>query len=73
MFVNRIGDFFILIAISLIFYTFKSIDFLTIFSISNCVYNFSPIIFYKYNVIDLICLFLLLGAMAKSAQIGLHS
>ena len=73
MFVNRIGDFFILVAVSLIFYTFKSIDFLTVFSISNYIYNSSPIIFYKYNIVDLICIFLLLGAMAKSAQIGLHS
>jgi len=73
MFVNRIGDFFILVAVSLIFYTFKSVDFLTVFSISNYIYNSSPIIFYKYNIVDLICIFLLLGAMAKSAQIGLHS
>jgi len=62
--VNRIGDTAFAIAIFLIFKTTGSVDFSTIFLLSDKLSNFE---------INTICFFLFLGAMGKSAQIGLHT
>lgn len=74
MLINRIGDYFILIGIILIVITFKTLDFYTVFSLVH-LYSFKVIInFYFINItiIDLICFLLLIGAVTKSAQLGLH-
>ncbi len=74
MLINRIGDYFILIGIILIAITFKTLDFYTVFSLVH-LYSFKVIInFYFINItiIDLICFLLLIGAVTKSAQLGLH-
>jgi NADH:ubiquinone oxidoreductase subunit 5 (subunit L)/multisubunit Na+/H+ antiporter MnhA subunit len=73
MLINRVGDYFILIGIILIFLTFKSLDFYTIFSLVH-IYSLKLISFYniKLTIIDIICFFLLMGAITKSAQIGFH-
>jgi NADH:ubiquinone oxidoreductase subunit 5 (subunit L)/multisubunit Na+/H+ antiporter MnhA subunit len=72
--VNRFGDFGIYFAILIIFFFFKSFDFSVVFTIvhfySNVYINF---LFFCTKTIDLICFFLFIGAIGKSAQIGLHT
>ena len=65
---------FFILGIILIYLTFNSITFTNIFSNLNSYegikYNF---LFFDVDVINIICLFLILGAMGKSAQIGFHT
>jgi proton-translocating NADH-quinone oxidoreductase chain L len=69
MFVNRIGDFFLLLAIVLLYFFFKTCDFLILFPI---IFFNTQFFFINFNYVELICFFLFLGAVGKSAQIGLH-
>ena len=73
MLVNRIGDLNIIFAIVTIFYLFKSVDYSTVFALA---YNFTNttinIFNYDINILNLICIFIFMGAVGKSAQIGLH-
>lgn len=74
MLVNRVGDFFILLALFSIYYVFNSLDYEIVFNLApDCVNNFLIIGGFKVAYIDLICIFLFLGAMGKSAQLGLHT
>ena len=73
MIVNRVGDFFILLAMFLIFLFFNSLDYDVVLSLASLIVDYKVNILNTYfNGIDLICLFLFLGAMGKSAQLGLH-
>jgi NADH-ubiquinone oxidoreductase chain 5 len=63
MFTNRVGDFFLTLGFFTLFFIFGTLDYSTIFSLSPQI---------NTNVITLISILLLLGAAAKSAQIGLH-
>jgi NADH-ubiquinone oxidoreductase chain 5 len=74
MIMNRIGDFGLSLGIMLIFYIFKSLDFTTIFTLVPFFAN-KTIIFInlEINVLTIICLLLFVGAVGKSAQIGLHT
>jgi NADH-quinone oxidoreductase subunit L len=63
--VNRIGDFGFLIGIFLIWKTFGSLDFETVFQPAG-------IAAAGTKTVTLICLLLFLGAMGKSAQFPLH-
>ena len=73
MLVNRVGDINIIFAIVTIFFVFKSVDYSTVFAFA---YNFvnSTINIFNYNipVLNLICIFIFIGAVGKSAQVGLH-
>ena len=60
---NRIGDMGLTIGFFAIFFLFGSLDYQTVFSISP---------YMNETAITIIALLLLSGAMAKSAQIGLH-
>ena len=74
--INRIGDIGFIIAISLIFWLFKTLDFSLLSSLVPIMYQFNPyvtIINVNIIIIDLICGFLILGIIGKSAQIGLHT
>ena len=73
MLINRVGDFFILMGIMLLFFSFKSLDFFVIFSQVN-LYAIKTVGLFGLNfkLIDLICFFLFLGAITKSAQIFFH-
>jgi len=73
MLVNKIGDLCLLISICFIVYLFGSLNYIIIFSIIDYLFEKTiTIFFFKFNILNLICLFLFLGAMGKSAQIGLH-
>jgi NADH:ubiquinone oxidoreductase subunit 5 (subunit L)/multisubunit Na+/H+ antiporter MnhA subunit len=73
MFVNRVGDLALLIAISLLFFNFLSLKYAVIFIIVQEFINYNFICFgYLVNYLDILCFFLFFGAMGKSAQLGLH-
>jgi proton-translocating NADH-quinone oxidoreductase chain L len=73
MIMNRIGDFGLAIGIFSAFYSFRAIDYDVIFSLVNYVHGQHFFFIYdEFPVIDTICLFLFIGAMGKSAQLGLH-
>lgn len=74
MLVNRVGDFFILLALFLIYASCNSLDYEVVFALTPFLINYNIIFFgNEIAIIDLICLFLFLGAMGKSAQLGLHT
>ena len=72
--VNRIGDFGLTLGIMAAFVVFGSISFDVIFenapAQANAVFNFLG---YQVHALTLICLLLFVGAMGKSAQLGLHT
>ena len=74
MILNRIGDFCLIIGILLIYVHFKAIDYSTLASLCSLfktkTVNFLNL---NFNLLSLICVFLFLGAMGKSAQLGLHT
>ena len=62
--INRVGDIFFSIGLFAIFWLFGNLDYTTIFSMSN---------YLNTDLINLICILFLIGAIGKSAQIGLHT
>ena len=72
--VNRIGDFGLAIAIFLIFFFFGTINFEETFQATSQ-YSEKKLVFFgiEVNLITLICTFLFIGAMGKSAQFLLHT
>jgi proton-translocating NADH-quinone oxidoreductase chain L len=74
MLVNRIGDFSFLLALFTIFFSFNSLDFDIIFNLVPEMSTSSVSLgFIKIPVVDIICMLLFIGAMGKSAQLGLHT
>ena len=72
--VNRIGDFGLAIAIFLIFFFFGTINFEETFQASSQFVEKNIVFFgFEINLITLICVFLFVGAMGKSAQFLLHT
>lgn len=72
--VNRVGDFGFALGIYAVYLLTGSVEFEVIFSsIQN--YENTQIIFLgsQYHAITVICLLLFIGAMGKSAQLGLHT
>ncbi len=66
---TRIGDFGFTVGILLLFWTFKSVDFRTIFA--QTLY-LQPEAFATAGVLTVICLLLFTGAIGKSAQLPLY-
>ena len=60
---NRVGDCFLTIGMFAILWSFGNVDYYTVFSLAP---------YYNDNVITIIGICLLIGAMAKSSQVGLH-
>jgi len=60
---NRVGDCFLTIGMFSMLWSFGNVDYSTVFSIA-------PVI--NHNTLTLIGICLLIGAMAKSSQVGLH-
>jgi NADH-quinone oxidoreductase subunit L len=74
MVVNRIADLAFTVGVLVIFYTFQSIEFHTVFGATSY-FTRSQIIFGCVFVspVAVIAVLLFFGAMGKSAQIGLHT
>jgi NADH-ubiquinone oxidoreductase chain 5 len=74
MILNRIGDFSLLIGIMLIFINYKAVDYATVSALTpffqNKIVNFLNL---EVNLLTAVCLFLFIGAIGKSAQLGLHT
>nr|QCW06935.1 NADH dehydrogenase subunit 5 [Drechslerella brochopaga] len=60
---NRVGDCFLTIGMFALLLVFGNLDYATVFSLGPYI---------SENVVTLICICLLIGAMAKSSQLGLH-
>ncbi len=70
---NRVGDFGLILAIALIYLTFGTVEYAKVFAeVGNHLSD--KFIFFgaEFRTIDAICILLFVGAMGKSAQIGLH-
>ena len=72
--VNRVGDFGLAIGIFIIFFYFGTINFKEVFDLAPQ-FSAKNIVFFGFesSLITLICLFLFIGAMGKSAQFLLHT
>lgn len=74
MMMNRIGDFCLLIGMFLIFTNYKSLDYATVAILTpffkTHIINFLNL---EANLLTVIGIFLFLGAVGKSAQLGLHT
>lgn len=74
MLVNRIGDVGMVLAMLTIYKVFGSLDFASIFPMTHKVSNENLIIFdNEIHALTLVGIFLSIGAMGKSAQVGLHT
>ena len=62
-FTNRVGDYVLTVGMFAILWSFGNVDYTTVFSLSP---------FYSESVIIFVGVCLLIGAMAKSSQVGLH-
>lgn len=60
---NRVGDCFLTIGMFALLWSFGNIDYATVFSLAP---------FMSENIVTIIGICLLIGAMAKSSQVGLH-
>lgn len=74
MVVNRIGDFCLLIGMLLIFINYKAVDYASIATLTPLLkektVNFLN---FDFHLLSIIGVFLFLGAVGKSAQLGLHT
>ena len=74
--VNRVGDFGFALGICAIFVIFDSVQFDTVFALAatpeyyNATFSFLG---YEVHALTTACLLLFIGAMGKSAQLGLHT
>lgn len=72
--VNRVGDLGLVLGIGALYFVFGTLEFKEIFilapsKLQSCFFVWG----YSFSCIDVICFLLLIGAMGKSAQIGLHT
>ena len=74
MVINRIGDFCLVMGILIIFVNYRAVDYATVASLTpffkDQMVNFLN---FDFNLMTLICVFIFLGAVGKSAQLGLHT
>ena len=72
--VNRIGDFGLALGIMAIFVVFGSVEFATIFeNAEHHADTTMTFLGFELHALTVICLLLFIGAMGKSAQLGLHT
>ena len=73
---NKIGDIGLYFSMVLIYYFFKSLDFSIIFLLAPDIYNLNNYFFLtkviSFYTLDIICFFLFIAVIGKSAQLGLH-
>lgn len=73
MVVNRVGDIGVVLAMLVIYDTFKSLNYGSVFALVPYFYNFDySFLGISFNLLDLVSLLLFIGVAGKSAQIGLH-
>jgi len=72
--VNRVADLALTIGMVAIYFVFRSLDFHVVFPLAPFFAN-STFVFCNYELpaLSVICSLLFIGAMGKSAQIGLHT
>jgi NADH-quinone oxidoreductase subunit L len=72
--VNRVGDFGFLLGIAAIYASFNSLDYATVFDMAPALQDASFEIFpgTPWSLMTVVCIFLFIGAMGKSAQVPLH-
>merc|ERR1712012_163747 len=74
MILNRIGDFGLALGIFCIYSSFGAVDYATVFALSPYLaeesHNFLTL---NCSLLDLIGILLFVGAVGKSAQLGLHT
>jgi len=74
--VNRIGDLGLSVGIFAIFYVFGAVDYSTVFATASHVWATGQKLSFfqfEFDSLSFICFFLFIGAVGKSAQIGLHT
>ncbi|HXU28400.1 MAG TPA: NADH-quinone oxidoreductase subunit L, partial [Bacteroidia bacterium] len=72
--VNRIGDFFFFFGIVTVLFLFNSLDYTTVFTLTPWMLDHTVFIMnYEINTLTLIGSLFFLGAVGKSAQLGLHT
>ena len=74
MIINRIGDFSLVIGLLILFVNFQTLDYATVAVLVPFLkvqkFNFLT---FEFSVINSVCMFLFIGAVGKSAQLGLHT
>jgi len=72
--VNRVGDFGFLLGIAAIYTTFNSLDYATVFDMAPAMRDapFEMFPGVEWSLMTVVCIFLFIGAMGKSAQVPLH-
>jgi NADH-quinone oxidoreductase subunit L len=74
MIVNRIGDLGLALGIFTIYFYFQSVDYAVVFSLVPIFVNETiPFLTQSILAYDFIGFFIFIGAVGKSAQIGLHT
>jgi NADH-quinone oxidoreductase subunit L len=72
--VNRVGDFGFMLGILGVFFVFGTLDFDTVFkAVPDIASQSFTFLSMDVDILTTICLLLFIGAMGKSAQIGLHT
>jgi len=70
---NRIGDFALVIALSALFYKFNSFEYLVVFPLVDYfITDYIQFSFFSFHYLSFIMFFVFIGAVGKSAQLGLH-
>jgi proton-translocating NADH-quinone oxidoreductase chain L len=74
MLMNRVGDFGLALGVMVLFSVFKTVDFATIFALAAH-YGDAVCVFcnQEFHALTVICILLFIGAVGKSAQLGLHT
>ena len=74
MILNRVGDFGLVLGILIIFVKYKAVDYATVFALTPYFVNDTFVFLnYTFNLITIIGFLLFIGAIGKSAQLGLHT
>lgn len=77
MIMNRISDVIFILGVVLLLLLFYNTDYSLVFDLINPYLDlgYNKIVFFylSLNIIDLICFFLFMGSVGKSAQLGLHT
>lgn len=74
MLINRVGDFFLLLAVFTLYFIFNTFNYEIVFSLIPLLVGFDLQLFsVNFPIVDLICFFIFFGAVGKSAQLGLHT